>query len=235
MSDDILDSPSVPSDATILRQAVEFRLGDLHTSMPGKVLAFNAAKNTVKVQPLLQRVFVHANGAEEPQSIPPLEDVPVVYPRAGGFRMSWPLQEGDGVLLVFCERSIDQWSVDGAETVPEPPRKHDLADAVALPGLFPATRAMPDIGIGLTLGLENGQGAVQISPEGEVTVTGLSVALGGPGGAPVARVGDAVVIDGADFLTWLAALASAGPSPVAPFTAPIQGRIVAGSPKVTSA
>jgi hypothetical protein len=45
------------------------------------------------------------------------------------------------VLLVFTDRSKDAWQAHGNETNPADLRRHDLSDAVAIPGLHANNRA----------------------------------------------------------------------------------------------
>lgn len=229
----VSDPSDLPSEAEILRRFIEFRLADLHTATPGRIVAFDAAANTATVQPLLQRVYVDASGTETVSSAPLLKAVPVWFPRGGGFRMTWDLAEGDVVLLVFCERSIDTWATSGGEVDPKPRRKHDWSDAVAVPGLAPTEAAIAGIQPRqLLIGAEDESVEVRLDREtGTVTVKGAAVRLAGAAGHPVGRVGDAVTIDDPAFLAWLSALS---PLTVAPYTAPISGKIAAGSPKVSA-
>ena len=229
--------PAVLTEADIIRRFIEFRVADIHTAMPGQVVAFDPLKNTVKVQPLLQRVYIDAAGEETVKSAPQLEDVPVWYPRGGGFRITWDLVPGDIVLLLFCERSIDAWSQTGGEADPRPRRKHDWSDAVAVPGLAPVSSAIAGIEPQqLLLGAEDGTVEVRLDrATGTATVKGTKIALGGAGGQPVGRVGDQVSITpltAPDFFAWIASVSSAGPATVPPYTGAVLGQIAAGSPVV---
>lgn len=42
------------------------------------------------------------------------------------------MKAGDGVLLVFSQRSIENW-LDGSKGSPDDPRMFDLSDAFAIP------------------------------------------------------------------------------------------------------
>ena len=56
------------------------------------------------------------------------------FPGAGGYRITFPVAEGDTGLLLFAESSLDKWLVSGGTVDPEDDRRHDLTDAVFLPG-----------------------------------------------------------------------------------------------------
>lgn len=79
---------------------------------------------------------------EEPLNLDwkPIPDIPVIFFRAGGWSQTAPLKKGDPVLLLFCQRSIDEWfATDGKTTVsPGFINTHDEKDCLALAGLFPS-------------------------------------------------------------------------------------------------
>lgn len=137
-----------PALEEVIRLAMEHRIGDLHVAIPAKVVEYDNASQTASVQPLLQSSTLAPDGKEiGPDTLPIVQQVPVVFPRAGGFFISFPVQEGDHVLLVMCERSIDRFMYgDGDVTDPVDLRMHHLADAVAYPGLYPLSRNIKDAG-----------------------------------------------------------------------------------------
>lgn len=101
--------------------------------MPGKIQSYDATNQKAVVIPQLHRKL--ADGRIE--RVPVLNDVPVIWPRSGGAFMTFPVSAGDGCLLVFCERSLDEWKANGGEVVPQDPRAHALSDAVAIMGFSP--------------------------------------------------------------------------------------------------
>ena len=116
-----------------LRAAVESVMSELHVCLPGRVERYDHAEQRAEVKPLLRRNY--RDGEES--DMPVIADVPVIWPRAGGASLTMPVQAGDGVLLVFADRSIDRWLAQGGEVTPNDRRKHDLSDCVAIPGLVP--------------------------------------------------------------------------------------------------
>lgn len=175
-----------PTLANVLRGAIEAQLARVHVSLPGRVERYDATKQLVDVKPLLQETVTDADGNETPESLPVICNVPVVFPGAGGFRLTFPVAIGDTVLLVFTDRSLDEWLARGGELEPAHLRRHHLSDAVALPGLHPFsapwTGAAAD---GLTLGKDGGA---------QVKVTDVDVVLNG-GTRRVARKDDPVSVD----------------------------------------
>ena len=134
-----------PNLSEVLRTAVDLALSDVHTALPGRVEKYEARKQKADVKPLLKRTIIAEGGEEIIEEMPIIRDVPVVFPRAGGFFISFPIQKDDYVLLIFNERSIDKF-VTGDGGVPDPVdlRMHNLSDAVAIPGFYPFAQALTD-------------------------------------------------------------------------------------------
>ncbi len=116
--------------AALLEQSYRNQQRGVHTAMPGLIRAYDAGQQRASVQPALPRNL----STGEVESLPVLEDVPVIWPRSGGAHMTFPVKEGDGCLLVFTERSLDEWKAKGGSDAPLDPRQHALSDAVALMG-----------------------------------------------------------------------------------------------------
>ena len=116
-----------------LRAAVESVMSELHVCLPGRIERYDHTEQRAEVKPLLRRNYRDGDESD----MPVIADVPVIWPRAGGASLTMPVQAGDGVLLVFADRSIDRWLVQGGEVTPDDRRKHDLSDCVAIPGLVP--------------------------------------------------------------------------------------------------
>lgn len=121
-----------------IKQGVDNRIKDLHTSMPGIIQSFDAEKQTASVQPAIRRIFISRQGDDEilaPHDLPILINVPVQFPRGGGFSLTFPVKKGDECLLVFAERSLDQWHKFGGVRDPGARRFHSLSDATAFVGV----------------------------------------------------------------------------------------------------
>lgn len=123
-----------PTLADAIRRAVDLAVADVHVAIPGRVERVDLAKALVDVKPLVKDRY-EEDGVAKSQSVPVVTNVPLVFPGAGGMRISFPVAKGDTVLLVFSERSLDSWLVRGGEVDPLDDRRHSLSDAVAIPGL----------------------------------------------------------------------------------------------------
>jgi hypothetical protein len=120
-------------EAEDIRAYVEDMLRRVNTSLPGRIESYNATTGKAEVQPLLREVY--ADGEE--LTLPRIANVPVVFPRTATASITLPLAKGDGVLLLFCQRSLDTWLSTGGIAKPDDVRMHSLTDAIAIPGLLP--------------------------------------------------------------------------------------------------
>lgn len=149
-----------PTMRQVLEGFVLERFGDLHTAMPGSVESFDVAKQTANVKLLLKRKVEQENGLKVDAPMGIAVNVPIVFPGAGGFRLTMPLQQGDGVLIIFAEASIDLWQELGGEQ-PTDARRFHLADAIAVPGLNPSIGKWQGFaGDAMTIGSDTGPGIV---------------------------------------------------------------------------
>jgi len=118
-----------------MRQAVLFQLYDVHTALPGQIISYDHTTQKATIQPCLKKSYLDGTT----QEMPILNNVPVIFPRAGGASLTFPVLPGDTCLLLFVERSTDLWKSVGGVVAPNDPRKFDLSDAVAIMGLMPFT------------------------------------------------------------------------------------------------
>lgn len=140
-------NPALATLASNIKQGIESRLKELHTSMPGIVESFDAENQLVTVQPAIRRIFITRDGDKEilvPSDLPILINVPVIFPRGGGFSLTFPVKKGDECLLTFCERSIDNWHETGKIKVPGAKRFHSLSDATAFVGISSLPNKIPN-------------------------------------------------------------------------------------------
>jgi len=95
----------------------------------------------------VKRVFKNVDGlieVLEEINLPLLINVPIIYPRGGGFSLTFPIKKGDECLIVFNERSIDNWHAFGTIKKPNDRRFHSLSDAVVHVGLSSLVNKVPN-------------------------------------------------------------------------------------------
>jgi hypothetical protein len=130
-----------PTDAEVIRTAIDSRLLSLHTSMPGVVVAYNPALQTADVQPVIERAVPTSDGDIEHERLPVIHNVPVEWPGGGGYAMVFPILPGDFVWLIFSEVATAKWRATGQISEPGDLRRHDLSYAMALWSRGPAAGA----------------------------------------------------------------------------------------------
>ncbi len=109
--------------------------GKINTVKIGEVTQFHATKPPrVSVQIAMKRLY---EGADEAVLIPILEDVPIVYPGAGDWWLTFPVVKGSNVVLLFNDRSLAEWLDRGGLVEPMSTRKFSLSDAIAIAGILP--------------------------------------------------------------------------------------------------
>lgn len=131
-------SNPTPTHAGIIANAMDKRLARVRVALPGRVEAYDSSSGAVEVQPLIQdgEPDPDNNGERATRRLPKLLGVPVMFPGSGSYRITWPVNVGDTVLLVFSSSSLEYWLAVGGEVDPADDRRHDISDAVAIPGLF---------------------------------------------------------------------------------------------------
>ena len=139
-------SPNLATLPSTILEGINTKLKDVHTATPGIIVSFNSEQQTASVQPAIKRIFKTIEADKEilvPTDLPMLINVPIVFPRGGGFSLTFPIAAGDECLLVFAERSIDSWHKFGGVKEPHNKRFHSLSDATAFVGLSSIPNKIP--------------------------------------------------------------------------------------------
>lgn len=171
MAADPFEDSQAPSLAQLLRLALEANSRKVHTGLPGRVEAFDEAKQTVDVQPLVMAYVPQEDGSMLATALPVLPAIPVGFAGGGGFRSTYPLTAGDTGWVSFSEASLDAWQARGGLVDPQDERRHHIADAVFLPGLHDDQRPFANVSKSeATWGSDTGA---------QVVATGGGLELGG--------------------------------------------------------
>lgn len=220
-------TPSLATLASSIKQGISSALKDLHTAMPGIVESFDAATQLASVQPAVRRVFITRDSTNieilTPSDLPILINVPVIFPRGGGFSMTFPVKKGDECLLVFCERSIDNWHATGKVKIPGARRFHDLSDATAFVGLSSIPNKVPnyddtnlqikkdDDSVSITL---NADGSLDIHTDSDTNIDSSADVNVDCVDAVLNATGDVTVIAAATATLTAAAIVINGPTTI---------------------
>lgn len=152
---------------------------------PGIIQSFDSITQTASVQ-LAIREKRYNDGEEIWEDVPLLVDVPVVFPRAGGYLLTLPIAPGDECLVIFGDNCMDAWWQSGGVQNQIDCRRHDLSDGYAIPGPWSQPRVIPNYSTkSAQLRTENGEAYIELSGNainlmgGVITIQGSSVVIDG--------------------------------------------------------
>lgn len=129
---------ALTSLAELINSAKDGMAKNIRTWIPAKVTKWDASTQRANCQPLVKEVDEDESGERTVNSLPVITGVPVQFMGAGGFRLTFPIEEGTLGSLFFSHRSLDRWlSGTGGEVDPVLDHFHSLSDTVFIPGLMP--------------------------------------------------------------------------------------------------
>ena len=172
----------------VVQQGIPFFGGELlkqvHTSLPGVVVAYDAATRRARVQPAVDLMLSPPDdptadfGALIPMPKPIILDVPVIFPAGGGYTVHFPLVKDDPVMLLFAERDIAAFKLTLEAGPPISDDVMEIQHAVCIPGfVFPnegdvmippptiPPGAFPDWMYGVTIQTNDGLTYVHLAAE----------------------------------------------------------------------
>ena len=188
------------------RAALDGRQARIRTAHPGIVVSADLDAQTLSVQMAIQGAIDGPDGNTTNANMPLLVDVPICWPRAGGFALTFPVAPGDEVLVVFGDRCIDSWWQSGGVGAPLEPRMHDLSDAFAI--LAPTSQPKRLTGVsGTAMQLRNEAGTayIEITAVGDINTVGRNVTQTATGTMLFTAAGIGYVSTGGVPVTWSAA------------------------------
>jgi len=123
-------------------------------AMPGVIQSFDPATQTATAQPAIKMRVNLGEGVKQ-MDLPVITNIPVVLPFAqtAGLLMTLPIKAGDECLLIFSDRSIDNFLQMGGvqpavgagpDDTTTTPRSHSLTDAICIPGVVSNPKAVPE-------------------------------------------------------------------------------------------
>jgi len=195
---------------TALLMALSGWQNEIWTAMPGIVESYDATTQTCKINVPVQVMFKQGDNAPRAFTIPPLLDVPIIFPSGGGYTLTFPVAQNDECLVVFASRCIDAWWQNGTTGTPPYHRMHNLSDGFAILGARNQKRMLSPAPSGNSLQLRSDDGAaiieiasghvininatnVNVAASGTATVTSSSIVLKNAGSALKKLVNDTFI------------------------------------------
>lgn len=152
----------IGNEEEALKVMTENYIQNARVAIPAIIVQFDPQKQTASVQPAIKDTLQGQSVA-----LPELSDVPVQFPRAGGYSLTFPVKAGDECLLVFSDMCIDGWWQSGGVQNQAEKRRHDLSDACAILGITSIPKALKNVCMeGVQLRNDSGTDYIQISEQG---------------------------------------------------------------------
>jgi hypothetical protein len=179
-----------------IRRAIDDRLVDVWTGCPGRVESYDAASQTVDVQPMIRRAIQRADspeGTPEYEQLPVLRNVKVLFFRAGPWAVVSELSPGDFVDLKFHTLDPAGFFRTGDVSNPDDRALHHLSFAVATPGLYPNEQALAGDHSGrMVIGKDNDKPRIELKSDGSAVVISDDIRLGSEGASDFAAASSKV-------------------------------------------
>lgn len=129
--------PLEPTWAELIREAIESRLIDVHTSIPAQIVSYDPVTQTADCEICIKRAEIAESGGIIHELYPIIPNVPVGWTSGGGYSLQFTLNPGDCVWLVFSEAATGLWrTLAGTGNGVEEPGdldRHDISYPIALP------------------------------------------------------------------------------------------------------
>lgn len=131
-------------DSTI-KSYIDRREKNIQTTLIGKIVSYDHSTQTAVVKPEQAEVWRDGKGERLVQDFPKLYEVPVAFPRGGGFSITWPLDDGDPVHIICTKYAFDRWQSEGKSGDQGDLRRFGLSGAIAYPiNLYKGSDAIPN-------------------------------------------------------------------------------------------
>ncbi|APC44451.1 hypothetical protein [Pseudoalteromonas phage PH357] len=160
-----------PTLSEVVEEKIAYDREDLSTAIACTVVSYNNINQTIVARPVMYDM--DKDGITRRQS--DIYSVPVMFPSSGGGSLTFPINKGDPVLVVFSQRAFDTWWVSGKlPSQPSTQRFHDYNDAIAIIGLKSRNKSLQASTENVELRYEDSNGnlinKITMSPNGDVVI-----------------------------------------------------------------
>ncbi|MCL2012415.1 MAG: hypothetical protein FWG75_06490 [Cystobacterineae bacterium] len=145
---------SCPTEAQVFELQFERLLSRMRFILPGIVMAFSTDDKRPRCSVMPATKYKQTLGEKVTYyAFPELQNVPVCVPCVPGVGLlTLPIKPGTKGILVFSDRSIEEFVQTGRPGLPDPPggdftitpRQHFLSDAIFIPGIITNVDTVPD-------------------------------------------------------------------------------------------
>jgi 3D (Asp-Asp-Asp) domain-containing protein len=122
-----------PTLSEFTRVAIESYFERHFTALVCKVESYNETLQEADLKPVSLVKVYSPDGELIEEELPVLASVPVAFPRAGDWFVSWPVTAGDTMTVIISSRDFSDWREKGQDIVAEDVRVNPLNAAIAIP------------------------------------------------------------------------------------------------------
>ena len=115
----------------VIKKWIAESADNIRASMPACVVSYDAATNRASVKP----IGTYTTPDYQELEYPVIHNVPMQFPCGvgGTAGVTFPVKAGDGCIVIFADREIEQFLNGG---FCDDMRSHSMNDAYAIPGLY---------------------------------------------------------------------------------------------------
>ena len=154
----------------------------LNTAIPAIVDEFDVATQRVSATPATKAKYIDPDGNIKYIDYPKITNIPLAITKCPGLKITCPVKVGQNCTLIFSQRSIDNFLLEGKILPPaEGPdpttstlRCMDMTDAMCFPGIITNKEAIPNYN-NSAIEIRSSDGSTKISVE----ENGLNFVQGG--------------------------------------------------------
>lgn len=124
----------------LITSSFEHQMAGINTCIPGIIVSVDDLDSlSVSVQPTVNMKFKDG----QVQEYPTITNVPLLMPSSSTSAVTFPVNVGDPVLIIFSMRGVDNFKAgNGRPAAPTDFRKFDLSDAFAIPAPWPKSKSI---------------------------------------------------------------------------------------------
>lgn len=150
-------------------------MSGINTSLPGRVMTFDASTQLAEVQAGIMMVTDDGDLA-----MPPIISVPVVFSGGNEYLIEHQIDPGDEGIIIFSQRCIDAWVDQGGDATQSVVRHFDLTDAMFIPGLRSQAKKIADFkNDGVRIRNKDGSQHVWLKGDGTIDINASTLAVTG--------------------------------------------------------
>lgn len=143
----------------------------LNTCIPAIIDEFDVATQRVSAIPAIKAKYISPELEVEYIDYPKITNIPLAIQKTSGLKITVPVKKGDNCTLIFSQRSIDNFLLDGTR-VAKPfegdvgytssIRCMDLTDAMCFPGIICNNETIPNYS-NEAIEIRNSDGSTKVS------------------------------------------------------------------------